>query len=113
MNIKGIAQQIAIALNSKRGTDIIILEIATKTSLADYMILASSGNERLLGALADEVEETCIQNNFVLNTIEGTKSSGWILLDCGDIIINLLTEEMREKYNIEKVWADCPEVSWE
>ena len=77
------------------------------------MILASGSNERLVGALADEVEDAFAKEGLLARSIEGKKESGWILLDFGDIIVNVLTLEMRERYNIEKVWADCETLNWE
>ena len=47
-----------------------------------------------------------------MKSIEGKKESGWILMDYGDMIVNILTAEMREKYNIEKIWADCEMLQW-
>ena len=44
---------------------------------------------------------------MIARSVEGKKESGWILMDFGDVIVNVLTEEMRERYKIEKVWADC------
>ena len=53
------------------------------------------------------LEEQFEKEGVFVKSIEGKKTSGWILMDYGDIIVNLLTVEMREKYNIEKVWGDC------
>ena len=71
------------------------------------MVLASGGSERQVGTLCDELEEQFEKEGVFVKSIEGKKTSGWILMDYGDIIVNLLTVEMREKYNIEKVWGDC------
>ena len=57
--------------------------------------------------MCDELEEQFEKEGVFVKSIEGKKTSGWILMDYGDIIVNLLTVEMREKYNIEKVWGDC------
>ena len=57
--------------------------------------------------MCDELEEQFEKEGVFVKSIEGKKNSGWILMDYGDIIVNLLTVEMREKYNIEKVWGDC------
>lgn len=113
MESKEFALLAAKALDSKKGEDIDIFNIATKSSIADYMILASGSNERLVGALADEVEDAFAKEGLLARSIEGKKESGWILLDFGDIIVNVLTLEMRERYNIEKVWADCETLNWE
>lgn len=113
MNSKEYAVLTAETLDSKKAKDIIIFDIAQKSSIADYMILATGLNERSVGALIDEVEDKLAKNGLLVKSIEGKKESGWILMDYGDIIVNVLTEEKRDRYNIEKVWADCETLSWE
>ena len=104
------ALKAAKALDAKQGTDIVIIDIGEKSSFADYLVLASGSNERLIAALTDEVEDKLAEDGVLVRSIEGTKESGWILMDYGDVIVNILTNEMRDKYNIEKVWADCERI---
>lgn len=113
MNSKDYALLAAETLDSKKAEDIIIFDIAEKSSIADYLILATGLNERSVGALIDEVEDRLDQEGLLVKSIEGKKESGWILMDYGDIIVNVLTAEKRDRYNIEKVWADCNTLSWE
>lgn len=107
MEIREMALKAKECLEDRKGEDISIIKIGDKTIVADYMVLASASNERLLGALANEVEDKFEEEGIIPRGIEGKKEAGWILLDFGDIIVNLLTREMREKYNIEKIWLDC------
>ncbi|MGI6721913.1 MAG: bis(5'-nucleosyl)-tetraphosphatase (symmetrical) YqeK [Anaerovoracaceae bacterium] len=107
MDGKKAALLAAKAIDARKGSDITILDIAEKSSFADYMVLGSGGSERQIGALCDEVEDMLARDGLLVKSIEGRKESGWILMDYGDLIVNLLTEEMRTKYNIEKVWGDC------
>lgn len=113
MNSKDYALLAAETLDSKKAEDIIIFDIAEKSSIADYLILATGLNERSVGALIDEAEDRLAQEGLLVKSIEGKKESGWILMDYGDIIVNVLTAEKRDRYNIEKVWADCNTLSWE
>ena len=103
----------ARALDKKQADDILVIDIGEKSSFADYLILASGSNERLIAALVDDAEDQLAKEDLIVKSIEGTKESGWILMDYGDIVVNVLTKDMREKYNIEKVWADCENVDWE
>lgn len=107
MDYKEMAVFSAKVLENKKARDIAVINIGSKAAFADYMILASGGSERQIESLADELEEQFQKEGVLVKSIEGKKSSGWILMDYGDIIVNLLTADMREKYNIEKVWADC------
>ena len=113
MDSKEFAILAAKTLDKKQADDILVIDIGEKSSFADYLILASGSNERLVAALIDDVEDQMAKNDLMVRSIEGTKESGWILMDYGDMIVNVLTRDMREKYNIEKVWADCETVEWE
>ncbi len=107
MKIKEMAMEIGQLLEDKKASNISILDIGEKSGFADYMIIASSGSERQISTLKEDVEKLVELAGVEVKRIEGKKESGWILLDCGDIIVNLFTVEMREKYTVEKVWGDC------
>ena len=92
---------------------IVIIDIAEKSSFADYLVIAGGGSERQTLALTDDVEDAMVKEGFFPKGIEGKNSPGWILMDFGDIIVNILTKESREKYDIEKVWGDCAFVDME
>jgi ribosome-associated protein len=110
MDSRDFAITAARALDKKQAEDVLVIDIGEKSSFADYLILASGSNERLIAALTDEVEDKMAEEGVLVRSIEGTKESGWILMDYGDMIVNILTTEMRERYNIEKVWADCEKI---
>lgn len=107
MDCKDMAMFSARILDNKKARDITIINIGSKAAFADYMVLASGGSQRQIGTLCDELEEQFEKKDIFVKSIEGKRNSDWILMDYGDIVINLLTADMREKYNIEKVWADC------
>lgn len=107
MNSKELVTTVARRLDEKKGEDIYVIDIGGKSSLADYFILVSGGSERKIAALADQVQEAFAISGIEAKGVEGNKESGWILMDYGDVIVNVLTREMREKYNIEKLWNDC------
>ncbi|MEE1169429.1 MAG: ribosome silencing factor [Anaerovoracaceae bacterium] len=113
MDSRDFAITAARALDKKQAEDVLVIDIGEKSSFADYLILASGSNERLIAALVDDAEDQLAKEDLIVKSIEGTKESGWILMDYGDIVVNVLTKDMREKYNIEKVWADCENVDWE
>ena len=94
-------------LSAKKAQDIVIIDIQEKASFADYFVICSGTSERQIHTLVEEVEEAFAKEGLLVKSVEGKQSSGWILLDFGDIIVNLFTKEMREKYSIEKIWGDC------
>ncbi len=107
MEPRELALKIARQLDEKKASDVTIINISQKASFADYFVLASGGSDRQMGALVDVVEDLLEPEDIFPKSIEGKKTSGWILMDYGDVIVNVMTAEMREKYNIERVWGDC------
>lgn len=107
MNSKEIALLGTKVLDKKKAQNIVCIDISVKSSFADYFVLASGNTERQIKALSDDVEDEFAKEGIMVKSIEGQANSGWILMDFGDIIVNVLTTEMRERYNIEKVWGDC------
>ncbi|HPF19043.1 MAG: ribosome silencing factor [Bacillota bacterium] len=107
MNNKEIALFIADTLNAKKARDIVILDIGETSGFADYFVIATAASQRQLKALSEEVEERLSPKDIPVRHIEGKGSSGWILMDYGDVIVNIFTEEQRQHYQIEKIWNDC------
>ena len=94
-------------LSQKKAQDILIIDISQKASFADYFVICSGTSERQINTLVDEVEDAFAKEGLPVKSVEGKQNSGWILMDFGDIIVNLFTKEMREQYNLEKIWGDC------
>jgi ribosome-associated protein len=104
---------VAAALD-KKATDLDVLSVADLTSIADYFILASASNERQAQAIADGIvgrlkEEMGVKPLLV----EGTNPGRWVLLDFGDFIIHIFTEDVRRFYGLERLWGDAPNVTGE
>jgi ribosome-associated protein len=104
---------VAAALDKKAfGLD--VLAVGALTSIADYFILASTTNERQSVAVADAVvmklkEELGVKALLV----EGTVPGRWILIDFGDFIVHIFTEDVRRFYGLERLWGDAPTVTAE
>ena len=97
------------ALDSKQAYDIKVIKIDDLTILGDYFVIATGSSSTQVRALADEVDEKMSENKVEPNHIEG-KSSEWILLDYGDVIIHVLSRKEREFYSLEKIWQDGKEI---
>lgn len=108
---KEIALRIADILDNKKAADVVVIDIKEKSSFADYFLVATGNSERQVASLQSEVEEKMARDDIHPRTVEGKGNSGWILMDYGDVIVNLFTPEQRERYHIEKVWGDCPFLS--
>ena len=101
------AEAIAKVLSDKKGMDVAVIDISPKASFADFFVLASGGSDRQVAALVESVEDLMEPQGEFPKSVEGRKTSGWILMDYGDVVVNVMTPEMREKYNIERIWGDC------
>ncbi|MGN0702313.1 MAG: ribosome silencing factor [Lentihominibacter sp.] len=101
------AEAIAKVLSDKKGIDVAVIDISPKASFADFFVLASGGSDRQVAALVESVEDLMEPQGVFPKSVEGRKTSGWILMDYGDVVVNVMTPEMREKYNIERIWGDC------
>ncbi len=96
---------IETSLDDDKAQDIVAIDLAGKSSLADYMIVASGLSQRHLSALADHLMDKLRAIGFGSVPIEGKESSDWVVLDAGNIIVHLFHPEARRHYNLEKMWA--------
>lgn len=103
-----IAALAAETLSNKKASDVAIIDLIEKAGFADYFVIATGNSERQVNSLIDDVEDKLAETGIFPKAIEGKNGTGWILMDYGDIIVNVFTNEMRDRYNIEKLWADCP-----
>lgn len=106
MNNKELALKAAEVLDNKKAQDILVIDIAKISGFADYFVIASGGSERQVKSLSEEVEDKLNEAGALTRSIEGKNGSGWILMDFGDVIVNIFTIEQRERYNIERIWGD-------
>jgi ribosome-associated protein len=104
---------VAAALD-KKAFDLNVLAVAELTSIADFFILASASNERQAAAIADAVQESLREKMKVKPLlVEGTTPGRWILLDYGDFIFHIFTEDTRRFYGLERLWGDAPNMTAE
>lgn len=110
MDSKKLALKTAEQLKEKKAMDVAVIDISPRASFADFFVMASGGSDRQMSSLVDNVEEMLEKEEIFPKNIEGKRSSGWILMDYGDVVVNIMTAEMREKYDLEKIWGDCESI---
>lgn len=104
---------VAAALD-KKATNLDVLAVGALTSIADYFILSSATNERQAQAIADSVVERLKEEMGVRPLlVEGSTPGRWVLIDFGDFIVHIFTEEVRRFYGLERLWGDAPNVTAE
>ena len=98
----------------KKATNLDVLAVGELTSIADYFVICSAGNERQAQAVADHVLERLKEEMGVKPLlVEGTTPGRWVLLDFGDFIVHIFTEDVRRFYGLERLWGDAPNVTAE
>ena len=102
-------KNIVATLDNKKATDIKSLEITELTSVADYFVIATGTSGTHIRALADEVQDALTKQGVEPRNVEG-KSTGWILLDYGTVVVHVFTPDQRELYSLEHLWGDAKQV---
>ena len=92
-------------LDDDKAQDIVVIDLDGKTSMGDYMVIATGTSQRQVGAMADHLQENLKASGVSGITAEGTSSCDWVLIDAGDIIVHLFRPEVRSFYNLEKIWS--------
>lgn len=96
---------IAKILDDNKAEEIVTLDLASKCSFADFMLVASGRSQRHVASLADHVADALKKAGTPAMNIEGKDSADWVLIDAGDVVVHLFRPEVRQFYNIEKMWA--------
>ncbi len=93
------------SLEDAKAEDIVPIDLAGKTSIADAMIVASGRSSTHVGAIADQVVEACKATGLPSPRVEGVPTCDWVLIDAGDILVHIFRPEVRQFYNLEKLWG--------
>ena len=101
-------QTICEALSNKKSVLIKVLNVRDLTSIADYFVLCSTRNQKQSQAAADEVEEKMAELGVKATREEGNREGDWILLDFGDVIVHIFTDEERRHYDFDTLWKEAP-----
>lgn len=97
------------ALDGKKARDIQVLKIADLTAIGDYFVIAGGTSNTHVRSLAEEVEFKLKDAQIDIRGIEG-RATGWILLDCYDVLVHIFMPEVRDTYNLERLWGDAEPV---
>ena len=107
LTAKEVAYEVTKALDSKKGVDIKLLRINDVSSLADYFLICTGTSNTHVKTLCDYAEYTLEQLGEPMLGREGHRGNSWELLDFGSIVVHVFTEEAREFYSLERLWADA------
>ena len=93
------------SLDDAKAEQTVSIDITGKSSLADHMVVTSGRSHRHVGAVADQLAKALREAGFGKPRVEGLPHCDWVLVDAGDVVVHIFRPEVREFYNIEKMWA--------
>lgn len=108
------AQEITLtaarAAASKKGEDIVAIDVSDRLHLTDVFLLVAASNERQVGAVVDAVEDALREAGVKAVRREGMQQARWVLLDFGDVVVHVQHEEDRETFALHRLWGECPTI---
>jgi ribosome-associated protein len=109
LDVDGLLKLVETSLDDDQAEGINTLTLRGKSSMADYMVIATGRNPRQIAAMADHLATKLKAAGSGTVHVEGLRTCDWVLIDCGDIIVHLFRPEIRAFYNLEKMWGiDMP-----
>ena len=112
-NDSKLAELMAKAASDKKAHDIIIMDLAGISPVTDYFIICSANSTTQVQAIADNMEEQLAEQGVKLLHREGYREARWVLLDYGNVVAHVFVEEDRQFYNLERLWGDAKQVSYQ
>ncbi len=101
---EGLLKAVLKSLEDDKGEDIVQINLRGKSEMGDYMVIASGRSTRQVTAMAEKLTDRLKQEFGVISKVEGKNTGDWVLIDTGDIIVHIFRPEVREFYQLEKMW---------
>jgi ribosome-associated protein len=97
--------------DNKKAEDIVILDVREVSSVTDYFVIASGTSEPHLRAIVEEITDKAREERQLRpRAVDGTTAGGWIVLDYFEVIVHVMRQDVRERYDLETLWGDAPRV---
>src|SRR5882724_4510627 len=111
MDSKKLAQLCRDFADNRKAENIAILDVRDLSSVTDYFVIASGTSEPHLRAIVDEIKDTLREDHEVRpRAMDGTLHTAWVVLDYFDVIVHVMRQDVRERYDLETLWGDAPRV---
>ena len=104
-HIEALHAMVMQSLDDDQAVEIVSIPLAGKTSIADYMVIASGKSGRQVASMAMKIADKCKQEFGRPARVQGLPTADWVLIDAGDVIVHLFRHEVRAFYNLAKLWA--------
>ena len=94
----------------KKAFDLVVVDVGDLTSIADYLIICTGRSDRQVQSIAQAVEDALVAEGTRPTSVEGMQRGQWVLLDCGDVIVHVFYQPVREFYDLERLWEHASRV---
>lgn len=105
LSAEDLLKSVIASLDDNKAEDITSIDLAGKTGIADYMVIASGGSQRQVSALTDYVVKGLKERGLKGIVVQGLEQADWVLIDAGDVIVHIFRPEVRSFYNLDKMWT--------
>lgn len=107
-SVQALLELVKSSLDDDKGLEITAISLAGKTSIADFMVVATGTSQRHVASLAEKLSDRLVASGQHKPLIEGLEECSWVLIDAGDILVHIFRAETRSFYDIERLWAVSP-----
>jgi ribosome-associated protein len=102
------------AASAKTVEPTVVIEVGDLIAITEYFVISSGSNDRQVRAIAEEVERQVKDNGGSSpRAIEGLDDARWVLMDFGDFVVHVFSDEARRFYDLERLWSDAPRLAWD
>ncbi|MEL6960276.1 MAG: ribosome silencing factor [Pseudomonadota bacterium] len=99
------------SLDDDKAEDVVQVDLRGKSEMGDYMVIASGRSSRQVAAMSEKLTDRLKQEFGILSKVEGKETGDWVLIDTGDVIVHIFRPEVREFYQLEKMWLPPEEAT--
>lgn len=96
------------SLEDDKAEDIVTIDLRGRSEMGDFMVIASGRSTRQVAAIAEKLADRLKQDHGILSKMEGKETADWVLIDTGDVIVHVFRPEVRDFYQLEKMWLPTP-----
>jgi ribosome-associated protein len=108
LNSKELAHRISEIIFTKKGIDVVVIDLTKLVSFTDYFVICSADSDVQVKAISDEIDKDLGDEGIKCWHREGLKALSWVLMDYVDVVVHIFKKDAREFYNLEKLWGDAP-----
>ena len=103
--IAALMRKVETCLDDAKAENVVRIDLHGRSSIADYMVIATGRSTTHVAAIADRLKKSCKEAGIAAPRVEGFPNCDWVLVDTGDVIVHLFRSEVRAFYNLEKLWG--------